>query len=172
MKISVDTMDAAHKACAEGDKKETEAFMDQFMKKQPDLCVFLDTLSQEFKDEDAAELVFFMALVLARSFDMAGIKIGLIKADDVENAWNRNEQLAKTVAGDERAISDMASEEDHLTNYPEPVLLSVILSGIMEPDGAEKNVFEKEDDQSLAFLILKTFLDVLIGASESAGSEQ
>lgn len=169
MKISVDIMDAAHKACAEGDKKETEAFMDNFMKQQPDLCVFLDTLSQEFKGESAAELVFFMALVLARSFAMAKIKLAKINADDVETAWNRNEQLAKTVAGDDRAVSPLTTEEEYLSNYSEPVLLSVILSGIMEPDGSDKNVFEHEDDQSLAFLILKTYLDSLIGASEPVG---
>ncbi len=136
-----------------------------FTNEQPALADFLAEASSRFQDPDAAELLYFVVLVLWKAVGLAQNRaakthpVGIVTASALETSFQNAERWMKGLG--ESAILAEKKIRDYRA-YPESYLMAFAVEAILDcgDDGLEMG----PEDQARALLASKAVVDALSSA--------
>jgi hypothetical protein len=161
--IPEDVVTAVWQRMASVSPVQIPKLVDQMTREQPQILAYLMAASESELEEDEAEIVFYIGVVVWQIMreNQPGIrKVTESLLDDVEA---ENEKSLRKLEQD--SPGDFVSAVKKFTNdYPEPEVLRYVVEALIEEDEEEDSGSVSEENLGLAFITLKNVLDALIAS--------
>jgi hypothetical protein len=137
--------------------------VDQMTREQPQLLAYLMAASESDLNQDEAEIVFYIGVVVWRIMRENHPAIRKVTEKLFDQVEAENEKSLVNLEEDSPA--DFVTAVKKFTNdYPEPEVLRYVVEALIEEDEEDESGSVGEENLGLAFIILKNVLDALIAS--------
>jgi hypothetical protein len=161
--IPEDVVTAVWQRMASVSPAQIPKLVDQMTREQPQILAYLMAASESDLDEDEAEIVFYIGVVIWQIMRENQPRIHKVTESLLDDVEAENEKSLRKLEQD--SPGDFVSAVKKFTNdYPEPEVLRYVVEALIEEDEEENSSSVSEENLGLAFITLKNVLDALIAS--------
>ncbi len=136
------------------DEEEIAEIVESFSEAQAVLFTYLMTMGESDFDGDESELMLFLGLIIWQTYLRAGIQLGSIDEDHLDEIKAQNAKVLEYLADEaEEGFEQVAREL--IGDSPQPGLLEFLVQIIFE----EEADIIKSSNQGIMFVFLKVVID-------------
>ncbi|MEL7532463.1 MAG: hypothetical protein AAFN10_14185 [Bacteroidota bacterium] len=153
--LSLDQADATYDWLSSiEDEDEIVGIVESFSEAQPVLFTYLMTMGETDFDGDESELMLFLGLIIWQTYLRAGIQLGRIDEQHLEEIKALNVKMIEYLAEEaEEGFEQIA--RDLMKDSSQPGLLEFLIQIIFE----EEADIIKSSNQGIMFIFLKVVID-------------
>jgi hypothetical protein len=161
--IPEDVVTAVWQRMASVSPAQIPKLVDQMTREQPQILAYLMAASESDLDEDEAEIVFYIGVVIWQIMRENQPRIHKVTESLLDDVEAENEKSLRKLEQD--SPGDFVTAVKKFTNdYPEPEVLRYVVEALIEEDEEENSSSVSEENLGLAFITLKNVLDALIAS--------